>query len=486
MERKTRLQMKDFFSYADERRREMRGFLDTIADEREKWIRKSQYYYNQLTDLLTFHIPPESSVCHFGCDTGRFLEALSPSSAVGICLSERFAGILSRNYPAFDFLNDTWERDLEGRTFDYIVITNPGYLFDIQDSMNRLSKLCHHRTKILVANTNYFWEPIFILAGKLNLRIPQPVQRQNWIPTHVIMDMLRLSGLEMVRWDAHILVPFFIPVVSWFCNKLLSSIWPFRFFSTTHIVVARTRMRPPRPVKVSVVVPCKDERGHIEPIVERTVPLGDETELLFVDDRSTDGTGEEIERLIELHPDMNIRCVKGPGVSKGEAVRVGFREATGDVLLILDADIAVAPEELPKCVDPVIDGYADFVNTVRFVYPQQHRAMRLANILGNKAFAFLFSIVLQQRIGDTLCGTKVFWKKDYENIERYRDFWIWRDRWGDFEQLLGASKLGLKIVDVPVHYMERTYGVTKMKNRLDNGLIMLKVSLAGLFKLRLR
>ncbi|UCF05084.1 MAG: glycosyltransferase [bacterium] len=486
MEKTSPEQVKDFFSYAAKRREEVRSFLDGIADEREKWIRRSQYYYNKLTELLTFHVPPQQRVCHFGCDTGRFLEAFQPSFGVGICLSERFAEILSERYDGYTFLNDTWEQELDGQTFDYIVVTNPGYLFDIQKALDRLTVLCHHRTRILVANTNYFWEPIFAIAGKLKLRIPQPVQRQNWIPTHVIMDMLLLSGMEMVRWDAHILVPFLIPGISWFINKFFSSVWPLRYFSTTHIVVGRIRKKPPRPVKVSVIVPCKNERGNIAPIAERTVPVGDETELLFVDDCSTDGTGEEVERLITQYPDMNIRCVKGPGVSKGEAVRVGFREATGDILVILDADIAVAPEELPKCVDPVIDGYADFVNTVRFVYPQQFGAMRLANILGNKVFALLFSLVLQQRIGDTLCGTKAFWKKDYENIERYRDFWIWRDRWGDFEQLLGASKLGLKIVDVPVHYMERTYGETKMKNRLENGLLMLKVSLAGLFKLRLR
>ena len=254
----------------------------------------------------------------------------------------------------------------------------------------------------------------------------------------------------------------------------------------THILVARVKTLPPRPVRCSVVIPCKNERGHIAPIVERMAQVGDETELVFVDDCSTDGTAEEIQRCIAEYPDKNIQLVQGPGISKGKAVRVGFHAATGDVIGILDADIAVAPEELPKCFDPLINGHADFVNTVRFVYPQQGRAMRIPNILGNKVFALIFSVLLQQRIGDTLCGTKVFWKKDYKNIELYKDFWIWRDRWGDFEQLLGASKLGLKIIDVPVHYMERTYGETKMKNRLENSLLMLKVCLAGLLKLRLR
>jgi len=406
--------------------------------------------------------------------------------ATGICLSGGFARACAERFPRFSFLSDAWEERLAGKTFDYIVVTNLGYSFDIQDEFRRLRRFCHHRTKIVAVNNSYLWEPLYSLGEKLRMRIPQPTQRQNWVPTHVILDMLRLSSMEMVRWDAHILVPFNVPGLAWFCNKFMASVWPWRFFSMVHVIVARVDAAPPKPVRCSIVVPCRNERGHIEGIVERMPPIGDETELVFVDDRSTDGTGDEVRRLIAAHPARRIVCIEGPGVSKGEAVRCGFRAATGDVLAILDADIAVAPEELPKCLAPLIEGHADFVNTVRFVYPQQTKAMRGLNVLGNKVFALIFSVLLQQRIGDTLCGTKAFWKKDYENIDRYRDFWTWRDRWGDFEQLLGASKLGLKIVDIPVHYMERTYGETKMKNRFENGLLMLKVCLAGLFKLRLR
>jgi hypothetical protein len=475
-----------FFTYSEEQKNEIRSFLDSIADEREKFIRRNRYYYSLLKGLVSDHIPPGSRVCHVGCDTGGFLESLEPAEGVGICLSGRFAEICSERHPEFTFYYTGWEEQLSGSEFDYILLTNPGYLFDIQEVLDRLEALCHNRTKLIVVNNNYLWEPVFSIGEKLGLRVPQPVRKQNFVPTHVIEDMLVLAGMETVRWDAHILIPFFIPLVSWFCNKLFSSVFPFRLFSLVHILIARTRKTPPRPVKVSVVVPCKDEKGHIEPIIKRMVKTGDETELLFVDDRSTDGTGDEVRRCMELYPDIDIRCVEGPGISKGEAVRVGFEAASGDILAILDADIAVAPEELPKSVDPLIEGHADFVNTVRFVYPQQGGAMRWLNIMGNKVFAFIFSVILQQRIGDTLSGTKVFWKEDYKNIARYKNFWIWRDRWGDFEQLLGASKLGLKIMDVPVHYMERTYGVTKMKNRLENGILMLKVSFAGLFKLRLR
>ncbi len=476
----------NFFIYSERRKDETRKFLDGVADECETFILKNRYYYVLLERLFADHIPPDSRVCHFGCDSARLLQALRPSSGVGICLSDRYVELCAERAPGFSFHAEGWEEALEGKTFDYIVLTNAGYLFDIQDVINRLHRLCHNRTKLLIVNNNYWWEPLFTLGEKMKLRMPQPTEGQSWIPTHVIMDMIRLAGMELVRWDAHILIPFPIPLLSWFCNKFLSSIFPFRYFAMTHILIARTRLKPPRPVRVSVVVPCKDEKGHIEPIVERMPKVGDETEIVFVDDRSTDGTADEIRRCMAAHPEMIIQCVEGPGISKGEAVRTGFHAATGDILAILDADIAVAPEELPKSTNPLIDGYADFVNTVRFVYPQQGGAMRWLNIMGNKVFAWIFSILLQKRIGDTLCGTKVFWKKDYENIERYKDFWVWQDRWGDFEQLLGASKLGLKIVDVPVHYMERTYGATKMANRLENGLLMLKVSLAGLFKLRLR
>lgn len=401
----------------------------------------NRYFYDELERLVSGIIPADASVCRIG--------AGAP--------------------PA------------QGR-FDYLVITSLDRIHDIQELFESLKPLCHHRTKLVLLNFSFLWEPIFNLAERLGLRRSQP--RQNRIPTHHIVNLLRLTNFQEVKWSSHLLLPVYIPLLSNLVNRLLAPHSPFRYLASTDVIVARLLIKADRPVCCSVVVPCKDEKRNIEPLLRRMPRLADETEIVLVDDRSTDGTREEMERCAKLYPYQEIKIIEGPGICKAEAVRAGCHAATGEILAILDADLAVPPEELPQCIRPLLDGTADFVNTIRFVYPQQDGAMRWLNVLGNRAFALIFTILLRQRINDTLSGTKVFWKKDYENISRLKEFWIWRDQWGDFEQLLGASKLGLKIADIPVHYAERTHGETKMKNRFKNGLHMLKLCLGGLIRLR--
>ncbi len=335
-------------------------------------------------------------------------------------------------------------------------------------------------------NYNTLWTPLFILAEKLKLRMPQTILRENMIPSTHIINLLQLSQLGLVYWGKHILMPVNIPLLSWLANRFFASFFPFRLFSSTDILIARPLKKRKSPITCSVIVPCKNERGHIEDIASRMPQLTQSTEIVFVDDKSDDNTADEMRRMQKLYPQHNILIVDGPGIGKAEAVRAGIHVSKGDIIAILDADLAVAPEELPKCIQPLLDSSADFVNTVRFVYPQDAGAMRFANIIGNRAFALVFTFLLRQRITDTLSGTKVFWREDYAHIDRLKTNWIWRDKWGDFEQLLGASKMGLKIVDIPVHYMERTYGKTKMNKRFQNGVHMLKLCLGGLLNLRFK
>ncbi len=203
--------------------------------------------------------------------------------------------------------------------------------------------------------------------------------------------------------------------------------------------------------------------------------MGRHTEIIFCDDKSTDGTGAEVERLIKLHPERNIRLVDGPAICKADNVWTGFRAARGDVLMILDGDLAVMPEELPYFLKALLSGTGEFINGSRLVYPIPEFAMKFTNMIGNKIFGALFSYLLDQRIKDTLCGTKVLWRKDWQRIEPDLGNWGIRDRWGDYELLLGASKLHLPIQDLPVHYQERIYGITKMTRVFSNGLRMLGI-----------
>jgi glycosyltransferase involved in cell wall biosynthesis len=203
--------------------------------------------------------------------------------------------------------------------------------------------------------------------------------------------------------------------------------------------------------------------------------MGKHTEILFCDDKSTDGTADEVRRMQSLYPDKDIRLVEGPGICKAENVWTGFRASRGDVLMILDADLTVLPEELPVFFRALVSSRGDFVNGSRLIYPMQRDAMKFANMIGNKFFGLAFSYLLDQRIKDTLCGTKVLWRKDWVRMEHSLGSWGIQDRWGDYELLFGASKLHLDIVEVPVHYQERMYGVTKMTRVFSNGLRMLGI-----------
>jgi glycosyltransferase involved in cell wall biosynthesis len=233
------------------------------------------------------------------------------------------------------------------------------------------------------------------------------------------------------------------------------------------------------------VIPCKDERGNIEDAIRRIPELGKATEIIFCDDKSTDGTPDEVKRVQALYPLRNIRLVQGPGICKSKNVWTGFDVAAGDVLAILDADLTTMPEELLYFIDAITSGTGEFINGSRLVYPVPRAAMKSANMVGNKFFGLVFSYLLNQRVKDTLCGTKVLWRRDWERLKPFRDTWGIEDRWGDYELLFGASKLNLRIIDLPVHYQERIYGTTKMTKVFQNGLIMLKMCWHGFLKLKL-
>jgi glycosyltransferase involved in cell wall biosynthesis len=235
---------------------------------------------------------------------------------------------------------------------------------------------------------------------------------------------------------------------------------------------------------VSVIIPCRNEEGNIESAVKRLPPLGKDTEVIFCDDKSTDGTRAEVERMMREHPDKIIRLVDGPGICKAKNVWAGFDAARNDILLILDADLAVMPEEMPRFIEALASNRGEFINGSRLVYPVPRAAMKMFNRMGNIAFSWLFSMLLGQRIKDTLCGTKVLWRRDWLRMRKYVDYWGVSDRWGDYDLLLGAAKLNLRILDLPVHYQERIAGVSKMTRVLHNARIMLVIMWNAAVKMR--
>jgi glycosyltransferase involved in cell wall biosynthesis len=251
------------------------------------------------------------------------------------------------------------------------------------------------------------------------------------------------------------------------------------------MIVARIipAIKDPTTVSVSVIVPCKNEFENIAAAINRIPEMGSHTEIIFCDDNSTDGTADEVRRLQKENPKRDIKLLAGPGICKAENVWTGFNGATGDVLMILDADLTVMPEKLPQFLDVLATGYGEFINGSRMIYPMQSDAMRGLNLLGNKFFSLIFQIILGQTIKDTLCGTKVFWRKDWLKIQSMVGTWGIKDRWGDFDLLFGAAKLQMKIIDLPIYYQDRIHGVTKMTGRLKNAAIMCRICWTAFWKL---
>ena len=466
------------------RRQQVREAYGKIADIREKWIIKNRYFYTKLGSFLKFIIEPGRSVALFRSELGQLLDSISPSRATGVDLCAKTVSLASDMRPQYSFINADPESVELPAKYDYLIFYSLGDIIDIEKAFINASKYAEKDSRLIVINYSFLWYPLILLAEKIGWKIPQPAQ--NWLNVGTIENLLHLADFEVIKKYQQILLPLNIPLISWFFNDIIAKIPVIKKLCFIQVLVAkRTAGRThSQDKKVTVIIPCKNEAGNIESAAKRIPEMGNGTEIIFCDDLSTDGTVDEVKRTISKYPEKNIRLVSGPGICKAKNVWEGFDAATGDILMILDADLTVIPEELQSFYRALADGRGEFINGSRMIYPMQDQAMRGLNIIGNKFFSLCFSYILGQEITDTLCGTKVLWRKDWRRIKPFMGSWGVEDRWGDYELLFGAAKLHLKIIEVPVHYMERVYGETKMHKRLANGLNMLKMCIAAFRKFK--
>lgn len=454
-----------------------RAFFDALAPTRDRDKAHHWYYYRCLTTFLRFVVPPGQRVLEVGCGTGDLLAAVDPAFGVGLDISGAMLTIARSKHPHLHFVqSDAQCPALSGR-FDYIILSDlVGDLADVQEAFARVRQLTGPGTRLIITYYNYLWEPVLKLGERLGLKSPQNVQ--NWLPVDDIEGFLALSGFATIRKGYRVMLPAYIPGLSWSCNSILAYLPGFRRLCLTQYLIARAAPDPGdcRQYSCSVIVPCRNEAGNIGEIVNRMPSLGAGTEVIFVDGNSTDGTVDRIQEAIASYQGPNtIRLIRqGEGVGKGDAVRKGFEAAAGEMLMILDADVTVDPEALPKFYHAIADGHGEFANGSRMVYPMARQAMRLLNLVGNKVFSMIFTWLLEQRLRDTLCGTKALLKRDYEKIKAGRSYFGDFDPFGDFDLLFGAAKQNLKIVEVPVRYRDRTYGETKIK-RFRHGLLLLRM-----------
>jgi SAM-dependent methyltransferase len=468
-----------------ERNERTRRHQAAQAPKREQWIRRNRYYYKQVERLLRHIIEPGRTLLHVGCETGHLISALEPSVATGVDPCPEMLAIARGKSGRYRFVEAFAEDFVPGETYDYILLSNVGSIADVQRALQRLTPACERHTRLVIHNYNHLWEPIWGIGHAVGWKPKAP--DHNWLAEADLQGVLELSGFEWLKTYRTALLPKNIPLLAPFANRVLAKLPLLNRLAMVEVLVARRKPAAvdPASVKVSVIVPCKDERGNIADAVERTPEMGRCTELIFCDDKSTDGTADEVHRMQKVYPERDIRLVNGPGICKSQNVWTGFENATGDILVIMDADLTVMPEELPYFVDAITLRGIEFVNGSRLIYPVPKAAMKGANMVGNKLFSSVFSYLLGQRIKDTLCGTKVLWRSDWERIRPMNGTWGTMDRWGDYDLLFGAAKLNLRILDQPVHYQERIYGITKMTKVFKNGLIMLRMCLHGFRRLKL-
>ncbi len=465
----------------------VRDSSDRLAPERDRWIRKNAYYHEDDHRYMRFLVPEGLKVLELGCGTGKLLAALKPSQGVGLDLSEKMVEVARRSYPGLDFrvgdAEDTKVIEQLDGPFDVIVLSDLiGFLEDCETTLANLHRLCTRDTRLVIAYYSNLWEPLLRLAEAFGGKMPQT--QLNWLTLNDIAGLLYLADFEVVKREWRQLVPKRLFGLGPLINRYIGTLPVLRRACLRNYIVARpTHVWLEEPLSISVVIPCRNERGNIENAVRRMPRICDDLEIIFVEGHSTDQTYEECLRVKDAYGDLDIKVLRQEGIGKGDAVRLGFARARGDVLMILDADLTVPPESLPKFYDALIAGKGDFINGTRLVYPLETGAMRFLNFWANRAFAVVFSWLLNQRFTDTLCGTKVLTKKHYEKIVANRSYFGDFDPFGDFDLIFGAAKLNLKILEIPVRYADRSYGETQI-SRFTHGWLLAHMVLFAYKKLK--
>ena len=468
---------------ASEYRQQRVAHWDSVARDLDERRGLGGYYHQRLRQIYCNAIAPGQRVLELGCGQGDLLAALKPAAGVGIDFSAEMISRAQKRHPDLRFIvADAHSPPIE-ETFDVIVLADlVNDLWDVQAVFENLRPLCTPRTRIVMNFFSRIWEMPMRVARRM--RLAEPVLEQNWLAVEDVTDLLHLSGLEAIHHWEEILYPLRTPGVDALFNRFLVKLPLLRHAALTNLLVARPQ--PPASSdnpSVSVIVPARNEAGNVPAIFQRTPTMGSATEIVFVEGHSSDDTFDAIERGIAANPDRSCKLLRQEGIGKGDAVRAGFAAASGDILMILDADLTVPPEDLPRFYEALRSRRAELINGVRLVYPMQRNSMRFLNLIGNKFFGRAFSWVLGQNIRDTLCGTKCLRRADYDLIAANRAYFGEFDPFGDFDLLFGAARLNLRILDLPIRYQDRTYGTTNI-NRFSHGWLLLRMLAVAAMRLK--
>jgi len=469
------------------RKAEILADSERNAATREKFWQRAEFFHKEDLRYLRFLVPEGLRVLELGCGIGHMLAGLKPSCGLGVDFSPAMIAEAQRLHPDLQFqVGDVEDPEFLGSLqgpFDVILILDTiGSFDDCQAMFEALHGLCSRETRIIVVYYSHLWDPLLRVAEWIGWRAPQP--EQNVFSPADIHAVASLSDLEVIRAESRLLSPLRLFGIGSLINRFISILPVIRHLSLRHYSVCRSLRRTQDTVRsVSVIIPARNERGNIEAAVKRMPQFCDELEVIFVEGHSQDGTLAEIKRVAEAYPDRDIKMMTQPGKGKADAVFAGFAAAKGDVLIILDADLTMPPEQLPKFWRSIASGKGEFINGTRLVYPMEEGAMQFLNLIANKTFSLLFSWLLNQRFTDTLCGTKALRRSDYERLLAGRSYFGDFDPFGDFDLIFGATKLNLRCVEIPIRYSARTYGETQI-SRFRHGLLLIRMVIFAFFRIK--
>lgn len=469
------------------RKQRVRAASDAAAPDRRKWRERNAFFHEEDLRYLRFLIPPGSRVLEIGCSTGDLLAALDPSRGVGLDISPRMIEEAKAGHPNLEFVVGDAEDEavIEGirGPFDAILVVDSiGQMDDCQAFLASLHRLCHRDTRVIIGYFSHLWWPMLKLAEATGQRAPVP--EVNVLSVADVKGLADLSDFELVKSETRLLSPARLLGLGRLINRFVAPLPIIRNLALRHYTVCRSSLHAnPGYTSATVVVPARNEKGNIEAAVLRTPRFCNDLEIIFVEGHSKDGTWEEIERVQKDYPQYDIKIMRQPGKGKADAVFHAFDQARGDVMMILDADLTMPPEQLPKYWEAISSGKAEFVNGSRLVYPMEDEAMRFLNLIANKSFSIIFTWLLNQRLTDTLCGTKVISRNDYARLKAGRAYFGDFDPFGDFDLIFGASKLNLKVLEIPIRYANRSYGETQI-SRFRHGVMLLRMVMFAFLRIK--
>jgi SAM-dependent methyltransferase len=458
-------------------------------DSLEKWRKRNLYYYQDIEKFYQFLVDPASEVLEVGSGLGYLLDSVHPKYGLGIDINPQAVEAAQQKFPNLEFWIEDAEYFQPNQLFDYVLLAyTVSYVENIQRKLQNIHKACKPATRVVLTFHNPAWELILKLATLIRQRMP--LYNLNWLSFEDVENLLTLEGFEVIYHKKRLLIPKRFPFLSWVFNKILAPLPVFNNLCLTEHIVARIRVNDVeaqqnfQQMTCSVIIPARNEAGNIESCINRMPKLGRHTEIIFIEGHSTDNTWEEIQRVQAKYSEQwDIKICQQTGKGKGDAVRQGFEMATGDVLIILDSDLTVSPEDLVYFFKAVASGRCELANGCRLIYPVNPQAMPWLNRMANRFFAWLLSYLLNTQIKDSLCGTKAISRQNYLRIAANRSYFGEFDPFGDFDLLFGAAKLGLQIKDIPVRYIPRTYGSSNIQH-FKEGLILLKMCLYAAQKIK--